>query len=66
MITIHGNESSFLIHSNIFLAISGTSTISLNIDPLMASIYGLYYTKTLQKILESIWEHPGKILSLHI
>ena len=23
-------------------------------------IYGFYYTKILQKILESIWEHPGK------
>ena len=29
-------------------------------------IYGLYYAKILQKILESIWEHPGKILSLEI
>ena len=29
-------------------------------------IYGFYYAQILQKILESIWEHPGKILSLEI
>ena len=47
--------------------ISGTSKISLNLDPINGQIwtrgpriYRLYYTKILQKILESIWEHPGK------
>ena len=45
----------------------------LNLDPINGQIwtrapriYGFYYTKILQKILESIWEHPGKILSLEI
>ena len=29
-------------------------------------IYRFYYTRILQKILESIWEHPLKISSLRI
>ena len=47
--------------------ISGTSKTSLNLDPINGQIwtralriYGFYYTKILQTILESIWEHPGK------
>ena len=47
--------------------IAGTSKKSLNLDPINGQIwtcgpciYGFYYTKILQKILESIWEHPGK------
>ena len=47
--------------------ISGTSKMSLNLDPSNGQIwtrgprtYGLYYTKILQTISESIWEHPGK------
>ena len=47
--------------------ILGTSKISLNIDPINGQIwtrgpriYGLYYTKILQQILESIWKHFGK------
>ena len=46
---------------------SGTSKISLNLGPINGQIwtrgpriYGLYYTRILQNILESIWEHPGK------
>ena len=55
--------------SNTFWMISGTSKISLNLDPINGQIwtrgpriYSFYYTKILQKILESIWEHPGKYL----
>ena len=46
--------------------ISGTSKMSLNLDPINGQIwtrgpriYGFYYTKILHKILERIWEHPG-------
>ena len=46
---------------------SGTSKISLNLVPINGQIwtrglrfYGFYYTKILQKILESIWGHLGK------
>ena len=49
--------------------ISGTSKISLNIGPINGyfwargpRIYGFSYTKIPQKILESLWEHLGKIL----
>ena len=55
----------FLVDSNTFWMISGTSKMSLNIDPINGQIwtrgpriYGFYYTKILKKILESIWEHP--------
>ena len=44
----------------------GTSKMSLNADSINGQIwargpriYGFYYTKILQKILESIWEHLG-------
>ena len=47
--------------------IYGTSKFSLNLDPINGKIwtrgpriYGFYYTKTPQTILESIWGHPGK------
>ena len=47
--------------------ISGTSKISLILGPINGHfwargprIYGFSYTKILQKILESIWEHLGK------
>ena len=47
--------------------ISGTLKISLIIGPINGHfwargprIYGFAYTKILQKILESIWEHLGK------
>ena len=47
--------------------ISGTSKISVILGPIIGQILvhrpricGLYYTKLLQKILESIWEHHGK------
>ena len=53
--------------SNTFWMISGTSKSSLNLDPINGQIwtrgpriYGLYYTKILHKILESVWENPGK------
>ena len=53
--------------------ISGTSKISSNLDPINGQIwargpriYSFYYSKILQKVLESIWEHPGQILSLEI
>ena len=53
--------------------ISGTSKIALNLGPINGQIwtrgpriYGFYYTEIPQKILESLWEHPGKILSLEI
>ena len=53
--------------------ISGTSNISLILGPINSHfwargrrIYGFYYTKLLQQILESIWGHLGKILFLHI
>ena len=56
--------------SNTFWVISGTSNSSINLDPMNGQIwtrgpriYGLYYNKILQQILESIWEHP---LSLEI
>ena len=39
--------------------IFGDFLISEVLEP---RIYGFYYTKMLQKILESIWEHLGKIL----
>ena len=35
-------------------------------QPLEPRIYGIYYTRIPQKILEDIWEHPLKILFLHI
>ena len=48
-----------------FWMILGTSKISLNLEPIIGHfwargprIYGFSYTKILQKILESIWEHP--------
>ena len=34
--------------------------------PWSPRIYGFYHTKTPQKILESIWKHPLKILFFHI
>ena len=47
--------------------ISGTSKISVILGPIIGQILarrpricGLYYTKLVQKILESIWEHHGK------
>ena len=47
--------------------ISGTYKISVILGPIIGQILarrpricGLYYTKLLQKILESIWEHHGK------
>ena len=47
--------------------ISRTSNISLILGPINGHfwtrgprIYGFYYTKILQKILESTWEHLGK------
>ena len=47
--------------------ILGTSKISLILGPINGHfwargprIYGFSYTKILQKILESIWEHLGK------
>ena len=53
--------------------ILGTSKISLIIGPINGKIlapwpriYGFSYTKIPQKILESIWDHLGKILFLHI
>ena len=59
--------------SNTFLMISGTSKISVNLDPINGQIwtrapriYGFYYTTTLQNILESIWEHLENIISLEI
>ena len=60
-------------YPNTFWMILGTSKISLILGPIIGHfwsleprIYGLSYTKIPQKILESIWEHPGKILSLEI
>ena len=51
--------------------ISGTSKISIIIGPIIGHfwargprIYGFSYTKIPQKILESLWEHLGKILFL--
>ena len=56
-------------YPNTFWMISGTSKISIIIGPIIGHfwargprIYGFYYTKILQKILESIWEHLGNIL----
>ena len=53
--------------------ILGTSKISLIIGPINGHfwargprIYGFSYTKIPQKILESIWNHHGKILSMEI
>ena len=53
--------------------ILGTSKISVFFGPIIGHlwargprIYGFSYTKILQKILESIWEHPGTILSVEI
>ena len=53
--------------------ISGTSKMSLILEPInghfwahVPRICGFSYTKILQRILESIWEHLGKILLLHI
>ena len=53
--------------------ISGTSNISLNLDPIFAKsgpvhpvFIAFIIPKRLQRILESIWEHPGKILFLEI
>ena len=47
--------------------ISVTSKKSLNLDPIDGQIwirgpriYGFYYIKILQQILESLWEHLGK------
>ena len=52
--------------------ISGTSKISLNLDPIngqiwtsVPRIYGFHDTKRLQQILESLWEHPVKMF-MHI
>ena len=59
--------------SNTYWMIPGTSKTSLKLDPINGQIwtrapriYSFYYTKILQNILESIWEHPGQILSLEI
>ena len=56
-------------YPNTFWMILGTSKISLILGPIIGHfwarrprIYGFSYTKLLQKILESIWEHLGKIL----
>ena len=56
-------------YPNTFWMILGTSKISLNLGPIIdhfwargPRIYGFSYTKIPQKILESIWEHLGKIL----
>ena len=53
--------------------ILGTSKISLILGPIICHfwsleprIYGFSYTKILQNILESIWEHLGEILFFHI
>ena len=60
-------------YPNTFWMILGTSKISLILGPIIGHfwpleprIYGLSYTKIPQKILESIWEHLGKILSFEI
>ena len=60
----------FLIDSNTFWMISGTSKMSLNLDPINGQIwtpgphiYGFYCTKILQKKLESICGPPLKIFS---
>ena len=59
--------------SNTFWMISGTAKFSLNLGPINGHfwasgprIYGFPYTQILQNILESIWEHLGTILFLHI
>ena len=56
-------------YPNTFWMILGTSKISLNLGPIIGHfwargprIYGFSYTKIPQKILESLWEHLGKIL----
>ena len=53
--------------------ISGTSKISLILGLIIGHFWarrpcicGLSYTKILQKILESIWEHLGNILFFHV
>ena len=59
------NFSSVIFGSSRVMLI--TSKKSLNLGPINGQIwtrgsriYGVYYTKILQNILESIWEHPGK------
>ena len=54
-------------YPNTFWMILGTSKISLILGPIIGHFWarrpcicGLSYTKIPQKILESIWEHPGK------
>ena len=60
-------------YSNTFWMILGTSKISLNLGPIIGHFWalgpcisGFSYTKLLQKILESIWGHLGKILFFHV
>ena len=54
-------------YPNTFWMILGTSKNSLILGPIIGHfwargprIYGFSYTKILQKILESLWEHLGK------
>ena len=60
-------------YPNTFWMILGTSKISLILGPIIGHFWargpricGLSYTKIPQKILESIWEHLGKILFFHV
>ena len=60
-------------YPNTFWMILGTSKISLILGPIIGHFWArrpriscFSYAKILQRILESIWEHAGKILSLEI
>ena len=60
-------------YPNTFWMILGTFKILTFFGPIIGHFWarrpcicGLSYTKILQKILESIWEHLGKILSFEI
>ena len=60
-------------YPNTFWMILGTFKILTFFGPIIGHfwargprIYGFSYTKIPQKILESIWEHLGKILFFHV